>query len=74
MKFCNVTNVAYKNHLKGSMAVLFLLSFRKKKISVMKFDAFYSHYLNYLKISVKAIGIGLGEQENGENRRELMLE
>jgi len=31
MKFCNVTNVAYKNHLKGSMAALFLLPFRGKK-------------------------------------------
>lgn len=74
MKFCNVTNVAYKNHLKGSMATLFLLPFRGKKISVMKFDTFSSHYLKYLKISAKAIGIGLGEQESGKNRRELMVE
>jgi len=40
----------------------------------MKFDTFCSHYLKYLKISAKAIGIGLGEQESGKNRRELMVE
>ena len=32
----------------------------------MNFDTFCSHYLKYLKISAKAVGIGLGEQKMGK--------